>query len=841
MSSRVSMRQALSRRSTAPAPDALAERLAADFARRWRQGERPTTEEYLARHPDLADHPPAAVQILCEELCLREETGDTIDNDAVLARFPQWREQLLVVLQCRELFQPERPPPAFPKVGERCGEFQLLAELGRGLQGRVYLATQPALADRPVVLKLTPCDGQEHLMLARLQHTNIVPLYSARDDADRNLRFLCMPYFGGTSLDALLKRLPSKPLAQRTGTDLLAALDAAEAGRALAAPRRGVGRKFLAQASYVQAICWLGAGLADAVQFAHERGLVHLDLKPGNVLLAADGQPMLLDFHLSRAPLGPQDPEPDWLGGTVDYMSPEHRAAIDAVTAGRKLVEAVGAPADIYALGLVLYEALGGTAPPPADAAAELRRRNPAVSVGLADLLAKCLAAHAQDRYGSMAALAADLRNHLNDRLLVGVPNRSWAERRRKWRVQHPGALRRLTWSLVVLLALAAVAGVLGQRWHERHQGAVQALADGRQQLDRHDPASATQTLLRGRTLAAGLPLSDELLAAFSTELERAHRLQLTAELHRLADQARFHAGAEQLTPAARAALTEACRSVWDARTDILAGPVSPEVRTDLLDLAILYADLRVRTAPAGQEDDQRRAALAMLGEAETLLGKNAALCRERETQAKMLGLSDLARQAANDAAALPPRTAWEHEALGRTLLRAGRLPEAAAAFDEAVRLQPQSFWANFHQGICAYRAGTPGDAVTSFRVCIALAPDKAECYFNRALAYQALGDAAAALRDYDRALELHPALASASLNRAVLHLNAQRWPQALADLEIALRAGADPAAVHYNLALVHLGQHDKARALASVQQALRHQPHHKAAADLRDRLQRER
>src|SRR5712671_6749838 len=85
------------------------------------------------------------------------------------------------------------PPPSgcvFPAAGDFLGGFRLLAELGHGIRGRVFLAAEPALADRPVVLKITPCDGREHLSLARLQHTHIVPLYSVEDLLQRNLRVL---------------------------------------------------------------------------------------------------------------------------------------------------------------------------------------------------------------------------------------------------------------------------------------------------------------------------------------------------------------------------------------------------------------------------------------------------------------------------------------------------------------------------------------------------------------------------------------------------------------------------------------------------------------------------
>src|SRR5262249_18015972 len=114
---------------------------------------------------------------------------------------------------------------------------------------------------------------------------------------------------------------------------------------------------------------------------------------------------LLLDFHLARSPLpGPpgEGPPPAWLGGTPGHMAPEHEAALAAVRAGRPVPAAVDGRADLYALGLLLGELLGG------GAQAELRRRNPCVSRGLADLLGRCRAARPEDRYATAGELAAD-------------------------------------------------------------------------------------------------------------------------------------------------------------------------------------------------------------------------------------------------------------------------------------------------------------------------------------------------------------------------------------------------------------------------------------------------
>src|SRR5262249_54211575 len=149
---------------------------------------------------------------------------------------------------------------------------------------------------------------------------------------------------------------------------------------------------------------------ADALQYAHERGLVHLDLKPSNVLLAFDGEPLLLDFHLAQEPLRPDRSAPDDLGGTVGYMAPEQTAAVQAAGEGCLPPRPVDGGAHPSSLGVTLYEPLGAPVPPQPSAARALRRVNSAVSLGLSDILDRCLTVQAEKRYENAAALAADLR-----------------------------------------------------------------------------------------------------------------------------------------------------------------------------------------------------------------------------------------------------------------------------------------------------------------------------------------------------------------------------------------------------------------------------------------------
>ncbi len=843
------------------AVEGLAAELVAEMIHGWRQGRRLLPEDLLVRHPHLWEHPEAALDLIYEELCLRREHGAEVPLEDLLERFPQWRPQLEVLFDCQRLLGPRPAAPQFPAAGDVIGDFRLRSELGRGGQACVFLASQLSLGERAVVLKFAPREVGEHLSLARLQHTHIVPLYSAHEDPARGLRALCMPYFGGATLAYLLDVLRPVPPERRTGQDLAEAL-----GRAAAPEARGgsaPARIALARTSYVRAVCWIGACLADALDYAHARGLVHLDLKPSNVLIAADGQPMLLDFHLAREPIAADGAGPSWLGGTAGYMSPEQHAALVAVARGRPVARAVDGRSDVYALGVLLYEALAGRLPaagrepgtsstvragtatprpdPPAPAdPPPLWRVNRQVSVGLSDVIGKCLAEGPDDRYRDMAALAGDLRRHLADLPLAGVRNRSVAERWRKWRRRRPHGTALAAMALAVVLAAGAVGlGAMGH-FRERTDAARTALSDARRQIAGRRWDEAIATLERGRSALEEVPFSRDLVADVDHELERARqgeraarRVTAERELHRLADRLRFYHGVEDGPRADVPALAAACRSLWQDRRRIVTrlsdrgtAGLAPAVRDDLLDVAIFWADLQARRGSPGDTAAQDSA--AALDEAEALFGASPVLAAER----RRLG-------AAAVPPGPPPRTAWECYALARCLLRAGDVDAASAAARHAVALQPQGLWPNFYLGVCAYRRGRHAEAAQAFSVCIGAAPEAAGCFVNRGLARAALGQSDDARRDYDEALRLDPTLAAAALNRGMLHYALHRWADALADLRLAQERGADPAAVAFDRALIHLGQGDRAAALAEVRQTLEHDPHHAAARKLRDELSR--
>lgn len=806
----------------------LAERLADDLAERWSQGERPATEEYLQRNSQLAERPDLALELVCEEIYQRRLAGLTANASQWVERFPQWRSQIEMLLACDALLESESPEPRFPRPNEKFGDFQLLEQLGRGAHGCVYLARQMSLADRPLVLKLSALSGHEHTALARLQHTHIMPLYWSQDFHKAGLRALCMPYFGGATLAELLARLEGAAPNRRSGAELLEALTRAGEGR-LAPAVEGPVCRFWERAGYVDVVCFIGACLAEALDYAHQRGIVHYDLKPSNVLIAADAQPLLLDFHLAQPPLVEGEDCASWLGGTPRYMAPEQLAALEATECDARIPRAVDGRADVYSLAMVLTEALTGQTPPAGERVASwLRRKNGQVGAALAEALAKCLAPEARDRYPDAAALAADLRRHLAHRSLKHVANRSLAERWRKWRRRRPYALA----------AALAATGLVAWGWAEASRArrtwleAERELVEARAEIESGRLDRALAAVERSAKLAGEVPWQGRLMADIDAARRQTAAAVLAGELHAVVEALRAMYGADGLPLADVRRLEAQARRVWDERRSFVRRlPRSSERpdrdATDWTELAILWSDLHVRSASPARRRQAASEALDALLEAERLAGASRALCRAQQFFARQAGADELASRAARKASGLTAASAWEHDALGRLAENEGHPAEAEAEFRAALELDRRGLWPNFYLAQSAYEHGRFAEAAAAFTVCLTLAPEAGWCYYNRALAYLGLDERELARRDLDRALELEPGLSPAAFNRGMLSYRQGRYDEALADLRGAASNAADPAEAYYGLALVHAARGAPDSASAALEQLFRFAPEH--------------
>src|SRR5574340_1736337 len=264
--------------------------------------------------------------------------------------------------------------------GQLIGRFEILSELGKGGQGAVYLAHDPRL-DRQVAIKTLRklCNKTDQLtrearIVSKLQHPNIIALYDSGEY--QGAPYLVYAYVEGKPLAQLLKQEKTLPFTR-----------AAE----------------------------IACGVLDGLAYAHAQGVSPLDIKPANIMIAANGVPMVMDFGLARASNEQQPPEPA-LSGTPRYVAPE----LISGRSGDFL-------ADIYSVGTMLYEMVTGEFAIHGQNVYEVLNRaahekiappstqNERVDEKLESIILKAMAKKPEERYLDALAMKQALQDYLGE------------------------------------------------------------------------------------------------------------------------------------------------------------------------------------------------------------------------------------------------------------------------------------------------------------------------------------------------------------------------------------------------------------------------------------------
>jgi serine/threonine protein kinase/Tfp pilus assembly protein PilF len=798
-------------------------------------------EEVLLNSPAGEDDP--RVLRAVEEYLAAREAGAAPDRPQFLAQHADIADSLARCLDGLDFIH-QAVAPLRTAVGEAAmaadasappgtplGDFCILREVGRGGMGIVYEAEQISLCRR-VALKVLPFASTldpRHLQrfhnearaAAGLHHTNIVPVYAV--GCERGVHFYAMQFIDGQSLAGAIAELrkqtwrsDSRRNVDQTGPYQPAdALDPPEDTRPAA--DRSTART-VRDAAHFRAVAQLGSQAAEALDHAHQQGVVHRDVKPANLLLDTAGRLWVTDFGLAQVQSDTRLTLTGDLVGTLRYMSPEQALAKRVVVDHRT---------DVYSLGATLYELLTLEPVFPGTDRQELlrqiafeeprapRRLNRAVPPELETIVLKAQEKNPGERYATAQELADDLERYLKDEP-IRARRPTLVQRARKWSRRHKSMVAAAVVVLVVVGLL--VAGEWLRFLQKRAATAEQvnlALKEATTLQGQQKWRDALAAINRAKTFLAN---GSGAAALHDRAEELGKDLEMVVQLDDLRSQEPYYNNQGFKIGNALAASAYA-RAFEAYGIDVLGAP--PEqvvasiqargIREQLvaaLDDWILVPDAGVR---------ERLRAVAELADPDEWRNsmRQAVVANDRRA------LEELA--ARPEVADFSPASGY---LLAQALSNAGAGPGAVQVLPAVQQRHPQDFWLNFQLG-CQLLWG-PGvqhhhnDAAGYLRAALVARPDDPVVYMYLGIALPAPEHLDEVIALNRKAIELSATYVSAHHNLALALLNKGLLDEAVAEYREAIRLNKEEPNAHYSLgcALEKKGQRDEA--IAEFREAVR-------------------